>query len=161
MGYTNGTKYKEDDKMNYEIVEIEEKMVAGISASTNYNSPDVPKVIGGLWEKFYADTYPLLNGKTNEKSIGLYTDYSENGGYKVMVCSEVDTSEQTAETMTIPAGKYAKFVIKGNIVTAVQEFWQQLWNTNLERAFICDFEEYQGGEDMDNMEIHMYISVKS
>ena len=147
--------------MNYEIVEIGEKTVAGISASTNYNSPDAPKVIGGLWEKFYSGTYASLKGKSNEKCIGLYTDYKENGDYKVMVCSEVDSGEQIVETMIIPAGKYAKFVIKGNIVTAVQEFWQKLWNMNLDRAFICDFEEYQGGQDMDNMEIHIYISVKS
>ncbi|MFQ9514064.1 MAG: hypothetical protein ACLR19_10550 [Clostridia bacterium] len=25
---------------------------------------------------------------------------------------------------------------------------------------LCDFEEYQAGDDMDNMEIHMYISLK-
>jgi len=25
---------------------------------------------------------------------------------------------------------------------------------------VCDFEEYQAGDDMDNMEIHMYISLK-
>lgn len=77
-----------------------------------------------------------------------------------MVCAEVFDEEQTAETMVIPSGKYAKFVIKGNIVTAVQKFWQELWKMKIDRAFICDFEEYQGGEDMDNMEIHIYISVK-
>lgn len=146
--------------MNYEIVEITEKKVAGISAVTNLNSPEAPKAIGGLWENFYGGVYASLQGKTNEKCIGLYTDYKENGDYKVMVCSEVDSDRQTAETMTIPAGKYAKFVVKGNIVTAVQEFWQNLWNMKLDRAFVCDFEEYQGGKDMDNMEIHMYISVK-
>ena len=146
--------------MNYEIVEITEKKVAGISAVANLNAPESSRVIGGLWEKFYGGVYASLQGKTNEKCIGLYTDYKENGDYKVMVCSEVDSDSQTAETMIIPAGKYAKFVVKGNIVTAVQEFWQNLWNMKLDRAFVCDFEEYQGGEDMDNMEIHMYISVK-
>lgn len=147
--------------MNYEIVEITEKKAAGISAVTNYNSPDAPKVIGGLWEKFYAGVYDSLNEKCNEKCIGLYTDYKENGDYRTMICAEVRSDEQTAETITVPAGKYARFVLKGNVVTAVREFWQNLWNMNLDRAFICDFEEYQGGEDMDNMEIHIYVSLKN
>ena len=76
-----------------------------------------------------------------------------------MVCGEVDAAEQKSEVFEIPEGKYAKFVIRGHIVTAVQEFWQNLWKMELERSFICDFEEYQGG-DMNDMEIHIYISLK-
>lgn len=146
--------------MKYEIVNLEEKTVAGISAKANYNSPESSKIIGRLWEKFYGGTYTSLRGKVNEKCIGLYTDYKENGDYKAMVCGEVSSDEQETETLVIPSGRYAKFVVKGNVVTAVQEFWQKLWSMNLDRAFICDFEEYQCGEDMDNMEIHMYISMK-
>ena len=43
--------------MNYEIVELEARAVAGISNITNMNSPEAPKVIGGLWEKFYCGVY--------------------------------------------------------------------------------------------------------
>ncbi len=146
--------------MDYEIVELEKRRVAGISAVTNYHASDAAQVIGGLWDKFFKDTYNLLENKSNEKCIGLYTDYKENGDYRAMICAEVTKSEQIFEAMTIPKGKYAKFVINGNIVTAVQEFWQKLWNMKLDRAFVCDFEEYQGGDDMDNMEIHMYVSLK-
>lgn len=145
--------------MNYEIVNLEKKTVAGVSAQTNLNSPEASGVIGKLWEDFYGGAYGQLNGKVNEKCIGLYTDYTQNGGYKAMVCSEVDTEEQKSEVFQIPSGKYAKFVIRGHIVTAVQEFWQNLWKMELERSFVCDFEEYQGG-DMNDMEIHIYISLK-
>ena len=70
------------------------------------------------------------------------------------------TPAEPALSRLIPSGKYAKFIVKGNVVTAVQEFWQKVWNMNLDRSFVCDFEEYQAGDDMDNMEIHMYISLK-
>ncbi|MCI8404630.1 MAG: GyrI-like domain-containing protein [Clostridia bacterium] len=146
--------------MDYEIVSITEKKVAGISEATNYNSPDAARVIGELWDRFFRDTYNVLVNKVNDKCIGIYTDYSENGDYRTMICAEVKEGSQSIETLTIPAGKYAKFIVKGNIVTAVQKFWQELWNMNLDRAFMCDFEEYQGGEDMDNMEIHIYVSLK-
>lgn len=145
--------------MNYEIVNLKEKTVAGLSAEANLNSPESSGVIGKLWERFYSGTYASIQGKVNESCIGLYTDYAQDGGYKVMVCCETDTAEQNTETMVIPSGKYAKFVIRGHIVTAVQEFWQKLWEMKLDRSFVCDFEEYQGG-DMNDMEIHMYISIK-
>ncbi len=145
--------------MDYEIVNLKEKTVAGVSARTNLNSPEAPKVIGGLWENFYGGVYGLITGKVNEKCIGLYTDYAENGDYKTMVCCEAANNAQAAETMTIPEGKYARFVIRGHIVSAVREFWRNLWKMKLDRSFICDFEEYQGG-DMNDMEIHMYISLK-
>lgn len=146
--------------MDYQIVTIEEKRVAGVSAVTNNASPDMGQIIGGLWDKFYKNVFSTLKGVKSEKSMGIYTDYKENGDYTTMVCAEVDSNEQSAEKMTIPAGKYAKFIVHGNVVTAVQQFWTELWNMELDRAFICDFEEYQAGEDMDNMEIHMYISIK-
>lgn len=146
--------------MDYKIITLDEKKVAGVSNVTNNSSPDSTQVIGELWKKFYGEAIGKLKGKSNEKCIGLYTDYQQNGDYKVMVCAEVNSINQDVDAMTIPAGKYAKFVVKGNIVTAVQAFWQELWNMELDRAFVCDFEEYQGGEDIDNMEIHMYISLK-
>lgn len=145
--------------MDYEIVNLKAKTVAGVSAKANLNSPEASKVIGKLWESFYGGVYGSIAEKADEKCIGLYTDYAENGDYKTMVCCEVTKDTETAETMIIPEGRYAKFVICGHIVSAVQEFWQNLWKMKLERSFICDFEEYQGG-DMNDMEIHMYISVK-
>ena len=128
--------------MEYEIVNLEEKKAVGISAVTNNKSPEMPKIIGGLWDEFYKKVYGEINDKANNKSIGMYHKYQPN------------------EVITIPSRKYAKFIVKGNVVTAVQEFWQKVWNMNLDRSFVCDFEEYQAGDDMDNMEIHMYISLK-
>ena len=101
-----------------------------------------------------------INDKANNKSIGMYHKYQPNGDYTVSICAEVNSTNQNYEVITIPSGKYAKFIVKGNVVTAVQEFWQKVWNMNLDRSFVCDFEEYQAGDDMDNMEIHMYISLK-
>lgn len=146
--------------MEYEIVNLEEKKAVGISAVTNNKSPEMPKIIGGLWDEFYKKVYGEINDKANNKSIGMYHKYQPNGDYTVSICAEVNSTNQNYEVITIPSGKYAKFIVKGNAVTAVQEFWQKVWNMNLDRSFVCDFEEYQAGDDMDNMEIHMYISLK-
>lgn len=151
--------------MNYEIVELNEMTVAGISARTNNNSPEMHAVIGGLWNDFYGKgIYESIPGKVSGKAIEIYTDYEddENADYTVMMASEVENSDSLPEgmqSMIIPAGKYAKFVVRGNMVTACMQFWQELWQMNLPRSFVCDFEEYQNS-DPDNCEIHMYIGLK-
>ena len=151
--------------MNYEIVNLEEKIVSGYCARTNNTSSDMGQVIGGLWQKFYsAEGYPIIPNKSNDKALGIYTDYEndEKSDYTVLAACEINDTENVPDSFKIrkiPSGKYAKFIVKGNMITAVSEFWQKLWTMDLPRAFVCDFEEYQNA-DPENAEIHIYISLK-
>lgn len=151
--------------MNYEIVTLTEKTIVGFSARTNNSSPEMSSVIGGLWQKLYSEnSLTVLTNRMNDKAVGVYTDYAENdmGYYTAIAAFEVSDSQNVPNDMTvhiIPSGKYAKFVVKGNMVTAVSAFWQKLWKMDLERTFICDFEEYQNA-DFENAEIHIYIGIR-
>lgn len=151
--------------MNYEIIDLPKKIIAGCSARTNNSSPDMSAVIGGVWQKFYSDdVYANIPYKLNEKALGIYTDYenNENGDYTVMAGCEVSQKDITGnfEVCTIPAGKYAKFVIRGHMQKAVADFWQELWNMKLDRSYVCDFEEYQNSS-IDDCEIHIYIGLRT
>lgn len=151
--------------MEYEIVDLKEKSVFGFAARTNNHSEDCMSVIGGLWQKFYSEGgYDAILEKTDGKSLGIYSDYENGakGDYTVTVACEAAPDAQVPEKMVhmvIPAGKYAKFIVKGNMHEAVGRFWQELWAMDLDRTFVCDFEEYQNS-DMENAEIHMYIGIK-
>ena len=152
--------------MNYEIVQLKEKKVAGLRIRTSNSDPNMSSSIGTTWQRFFAEgIYQSIHDKKNDKSIGLYTNYENgiNGAYDVMVCCEVDDTtslRENVESEIIPSGKYAKFIIYGHVEKAVAEFWMKLWSLELDREYLCDFEEYQGGEDMENAEIHIYISLK-
>lgn len=105
-----------------------------------------------------------IKNKANEKALGMYYDYENNekGDYSTAVACEVNFSDGNNNDLSIikiPAGKYAKFIVKGNGITAVSDFWKELWQMNLPRTFVCDFEEYQNS-DMNNAEIHIYIGIK-
>ena len=148
--------------MKYEIVNLEEKFVVGISARTNNNSADMSNIITGLWTSFFKDgIYQSIQNKVNHKTLGVYTKYenNENGDYTVMVGSEVGSESKEPTCVKIPAGKYAKFITRGDVHLAVAEVWQEVWKMNLNRSFVCDFEEYQN-EDVKNTEIHIYIGLK-
>lgn len=151
--------------MNYEIVYLKEKIVAGITIRTNNSDPNMSKAIGETWQKFFGDVvYKSIMNKKNNNSIGLYTNYENkvNGNYDMMVCCEISKEENLPEEIDIKRiakGKYAKFVVKGHIQKAVAEFWKELWTMDLDRKYSFDFEEYKGGCDMDNTEINIYISI--
>lgn len=152
--------------MNYEIINLQEKTVVGLKARTKNSDENMPKVIGGLWNSFYNGVYQSIENKLNQKSIGLYSNYEQGyiGEYDITVCCEVENKTNISNDLvltTIPSGLYAKFIVHGNVQTAVCEFWEQVWLMPLDRKFSFDFEEYQGGTDMDNAEIHIYIALNS
>ena len=45
------------------------------------------------------------------------------------------------------------------MVKAVAAAWQEIWQMDLPRSFVCDFEEYQD-DQMEDTEIHIYVGLK-
>ena len=146
--------------MNYEVVNLEEKIVVGVSAITSNDDSKMGQVIGGLWGKLYEDgVNELIKNKVNEYAIGLYSDY-EDDKYCVTVGNEVSRLENEELTVKkIPSGKYAKFSIEGHMQKAVAEAWNKIWLMDLDRSYKADFEEYLNA-DYDNAKIDIYISLK-
>ncbi len=146
--------------MNYEIVNLEQKTVVGVSAITGNADPKMGEVIGGLWKKLYqGGVNATIKNKINEYAIGLYSDYS-NDQYCVTAGNEVSKPENDELTVKmIPAGKYAKFFVHGNMEKAVAEAWGEIWKMDLDRSFTGDFEEYLN-IDGENADIDIYIALK-
>lgn len=152
--------------MNYEIVGLEKKVVVGLMKKTTNNNNQAVIDIGLLWKDFLGSgVYSKIKNKTNYKTIGLYTDYEGDftKPYKFYACCEVDEAGEivaSLEKKVIEAGKYAKFIVNGHVKNAVGEFWSKLWKMDLDRKYTSDFEEYQNiSDDMNNQEIHVYISI--
>ena len=152
--------------MNYEIVNLSEKKLAGFNARTSNADPTMNETIAGLWKQlFETGTFFSMKNKVNAYSIGLYSD-DENGAegeYDITVGCEVTTYDNMPEGMIqkiIPAGNYAKFVIFGDMQAAVADAWQKIWQLPLERTYTGDFEEYVSTEENGEAEIHIYIAVK-
>lgn len=122
-------------------------------------------VIGGLWNHFYNEgIYAAIPDKKSEKALGIYTDYESNekSDYTVLAAYETSKAPQSGEytVCKIPAGRYAKFVVRGDMVQAVAAAWQEIWKMDLPRTFQCDFEEYQN-DSMEQAEIHIYVGLKN
>lgn len=139
---------------------------------------------------FNQGIYDGIPHKANEKALGIYTDYYKGeadgahasadlaakivqSDYTALVACEVTKEPQdyactgieepqadVCAIYRIPAGRYAKFVIHGDMVQAVGAAWQEIWQLDLPRSFQCDFEEYQN-DAMDQAEIHIYVGLKA
>lgn len=148
--------------MNYEIVTLEERIAAGVAARTSNQDPNMGAVIGGLWERFFNEgIFSAIPGKTDDKALGIYTGY-EGGGAAftaMAACAVSNDPGPSYAVCKIPAGRYAKFIARGDMRQAVADTWQEIWKTDLPRAFLCDFEEYQDG-NMEDAEIHIYVGLR-
>lgn len=146
--------------MNYEVVNLEQKIVVGVSSTTSNDDPKMGEIIGGLWEQLYqGGVNARIKNKVNEYAIGLYSDYTADN-YCVTAGNEVSKAENDDLTVKIiPAGKYAKFSVHGDMVKAVEEAWGAIWQMNLDRSFTGDFEEYLNS-DWANSDIDIYIALK-
>lgn len=147
--------------MNYEIVNLEEKIVVGITARTGNNDPECQKVIGGLWQDFMSKgIWESMKNKANEYCIGLYSNYDfADMTYDVTIGAEVTQADTELNVKKIPGGKFALFRVKGDVVKAVSEAWEKIWAIPLERSFAGDFEEYVSNEN-GIAEINIYIALK-
>ncbi|WP_234122934.1 GyrI-like domain-containing protein [Clostridium hydrogenum] len=146
--------------MNYEIVNLEQKTLVGVSAITSNSDPKMGKIIEGLWQKLYqGGLYTTIRNKTNEHAIGLYSDYLADK-YCVTVGSEVSKPENDELTIKIiPTGKYAKFSVHGPMEKVVGEAWSEIWQMDLDRSYTGDFEEYLNS-DLENADINIFIALK-
>lgn len=153
--------------MKYEIVELEEKVAQGIKIKTTNQDGKAMQDIGMTWQKLFANgIYEKIPNKVNIKTIGLYTEYEGDytKPYTFIAGAEVSREVQIGEeleSIIIPKGKYAKFIITGDVQNSVGQAWQEIWNMDLKRKYTCDFEEYQNNcEDMQKQEIHIYIALE-
>lgn len=143
--------------MNYGIVELKEKTIVGFAARTSNEDPQMGAIIGDLWKQLYTpENTEKIQNRVNAYAIGLYSDYDKEG-YQVTAGFEVSDAESGNgfTVKTIPAGRYAKFSVHGDMIEAVANSWKEIWETPLDRTFTGDFEEYLSQEDID-----IYIAIK-
>jgi len=157
--------------MKYEIVEIKEKTLVGLKARIK-EEKTAHDTIWNLWKDLYSEKgVKNVKDRKNGNLMGVYYNYNNENGFSYdclagcEVKNKIDEIPEKMIKIQIPEGKYAKFVIFGDPVKAVGEFWYKFWEKFGKeksdiRNYTYDFEEYIAGNDYENTEIHIYISIK-
>lgn len=146
--------------MNYEIVTLEERRIIGRSDRTANDSPDAQEKIGNLWGKFMNEDCHVLKPAKDAIVYGIYSNYNYSDmSYDVTVGCESDTCPAGFTELVLPAGKYAKFSFHGHIQHDVAKAWEEIWATELSRAYIADFEEYLSCDDNMMGDVNLYVGL--
>ena len=119
-----------------------------------------------LWSRFFQENIGgrISNSNGSHTMYGVYTDYESDhsGAYTLIIGKESDEAMNTEElaSKSVPAGEYLKFEKAGKLPDATIQAWQEIWayfegNTEYERLYTADFEEYKSDEG-----VCIYIAVK-
>lgn len=151
--------------MNYEIVRLDHKKIIGQKIRTINEHGQGLQSIGDAWRQFYETGVAFqIKNRLNDKIIGLYTDYEKDytAEYTFLCGCEVKKEESSEfEVKNILPGKYAKFSVKGDVMTCVGPVWEYIWQSDLKRTYISDFEEYHNDRDKNGHQtIDIFIGIK-
>lgn len=147
--------------MEYEIVDQKEKQIVGLTARTGNLDPDCQRIIGSLWHEFMnRQIAEAIPNKANSFCVGLYSQYNfQDMTYDVTVGCEVTAHSESGLTLRIiPAGRYAMFSVRGDVVEDVAKAWDTIWEMPLERTYTGDYEEYISNEN-GIADVRIYIAL--
>jgi predicted transcriptional regulator YdeE len=139
--------------------------IVGISIRTN--NKKAASDLGKLWSKFIGEnTAKKIPNKISDDIYSIYTDYESdhNGDYTNIIGYQVSSIENISTGLVskeIPMSDYQKFTAKGKFPDCVKDTWEKIWNSEIKRSYVADFEIY--GEKSMNMadaEVDIFISVK-
>ena len=83
------------NELNYEIVELPERMVVGMGLRTRNDAPDMTAKIGGVWAAFLGEGREKLNVTPEAPCFGLYTNYDwADGSYEMLAAAQSEAVRQ-------------------------------------------------------------------
>ena len=148
------------------IIEVEEKVIYGLSARTtnaNETNPETAK-IGSIWKK--CDDEVIVDYQNGERVYGVYYNFESDANGEFEVLAGYEKENTALEKVTIKKGRYLVFEAKAKTqddnarIQAVIETWGKVWEyfddikAQYRRAYQTDFEYYKN-----QTEINIYISI--
>ena len=140
--------------------------VIGITIKTCNRNNQAMHDIGMAWARFMQEE--LMCKIPNKVAPAIYALYYEYEGdhmepYSYMIGCPVEPGTEAPKgfkKVTIPAGEYSKFTAKGKMPEMIGEKWQQIWQTEMPRSYIVDFEIYdERAHNPEDAIVDIYVGV--
>lgn len=151
------------------MIKIDEFRLIGLalkSKTTNENGQSAIDC-GNLWTQFMTGNYPeAIPGRISTDIYAVYhsyeKDYTKPFSYFIGCKVNPDTKlPDGMDSLDIPDGNYEMFTAKGEMPDCVGKAWNEIWNSDTNRAYGSDFEVYsEKSKAWNNAEVDIFISVK-
>jgi Uncharacterized protein conserved in bacteria len=150
--------------MNYETITIDTFSMIGISIRTTNQNGQSQKDVAELWDKFMKQNLiAQIPNKVNNDIYCLYTDYESDfmGAYTTFLGCKVTSLDTVPESLIgkeIPKTTCNHYKAVGALPYCVGEIWGEIWQSNIDRKYIADFDVY--GEKAQNpQEAEVFVSI--
>lgn len=121
---------------------------------------------GQLWQKFEQEKIASqIPQKLSDDIYAVYFDYegdhSDPFSYFVGCRVAVGTMPpEGLDRLIIPAQTYQKLIATGPMPDCIAGLWKEIWESDLPRAYIADFEIYgEKSKNWDQAEIEVFLSI--
>jgi len=150
-----------------ELIQQKEFQITGISVRTHNADGQSQKDIGALWTRFINDELiHEITDKVSDDIYCVYTDYETDhtGCYTTVLGCKVTSASVIPDgfmQITIPEGKNKIYYLSGQFPQKVAEAWQEIWRSNIDRAYTADYDLYGADpESFEATEVKIYLAVK-
>jgi predicted transcriptional regulator YdeE len=150
-----------------EKVHLEGFFFEGISVRTTNQNGQSAKDIAELWGRFMADnTLAKIEDRTSDEIYCIYTDYESDhtAPYTAVLGCKVTSLDNIPEgliSLTVPGADYLKYIAKGRLPDCVAQTWQEVWNSDLDRKYVADFDVWGvKAYDPESAEVEIFVGVK-
>ncbi|WP_347900674.1 GyrI-like domain-containing protein [Pseudomonas purpurea] len=152
--------------MEVKQLDIAPFSVSGLQVRTFNRDEQQPETakIGPMWGRFFADQAfsKIPNAVAESLVYGVYSNYESdaNGAFDVTAGRVVTAPAKDFATVDIQGGRYLVFEASGPMPESVIATWGQVWqyfeeHTEIKRAFVSDFEAYNGPDS-----VSVYIGIR-
>jgi predicted transcriptional regulator YdeE len=120
--------------------------------------------IPGHWQKFFVDgILERIPNKVSNDVFAVYTNFANpgqnnDGTYSLIIGAEVDNLDAVPDDLVgtvIPGSRRKVFHVAQGHPEQVGAKWQEIWGTQLDKAFVSDYEHYRASG-----EIAIHIGVR-
>ncbi|MEO7522787.1 MAG: effector binding domain-containing protein [Ferruginibacter sp.] len=148
-------------------ITLQKFSIIGISVRTTNENGQSSIDIPALWNRFMTEgMLQEIPNRICDDLYCIYCDYEKDHTRPyttILGCVVSDTNDIPHGMIgkTFDEAKYIKQVAKGNIPEGmVFDEWVKIWNADIPRAFIADFEVYgKNASDPANAEVDIFLSV--
>lgn len=141
--------------------------VIGITVRTVNGHENTVSDIVGLWTRFMEEGIAgKIPNRTDESAMAVYMDYEGDytQPYTMLVGCKVASLDEIPDGLvghTVQGGNFAPFVAKGDLTKgAVVRTWNEIWSTDLNRAYTSDIEVYgPKSQNLTDAEVDIFVAL--
>lgn len=150
-----------------ETIKKEGFKVIGIKTRTTNENEQASQDIPALWGRFMNENIAQnIPNKVDHNIFSIYTNYESDytKPYDTILACEVSSLDEIPEGMVgmeFSPSDYQKFRAEGDLEKgAVYNAWLEIWNTDLDRKYMADFEIY-GAESQNRKDakVDIFVSI--